>query len=122
MVTATGKTAQTIIALIVGIFTIIGGVYVAVQKGINVEIEDAVEEMAADEHSGLNREMVEIAEREAEEVQAVFQDDLDIFELEQKAHGESIARTEQKVVDLEKKIDDNKEDIIREIQRAGGGG
>lgn len=122
MVTATGKTAQTIIGLVVGIFTIIGGVYVAVQKGINVEIEDAVEEMAADPNSGLHLQMHNCAEEEAELVAGAVQDDLDIFETEQKIQGESIVRIETNLENLDEKIDTRTQAIIDEIRRERGGG
>lgn len=119
---ANSKTPQTIVALVVGIFTIIGGVYIAVQKGVNVEIEDAVEEMVVDEHSGLHREIRDIAEEEAEMVAGAFQDDLDVFEREQKEQGKAIARIETQQTAFEKKMDNDKRDIIDEIRREREGG
>jgi len=117
IVTATAKTGQLVIGFLLGLAALFGVIMGGVKWGANIQIEDQVEEMAADEHSGLHREMVDIAEIEAETVAGAVQDDLDIFEMEQKKQGETIIRMEERQIGFEKKMDDDKRDIINEIRR-----
>lgn len=124
VLTATAKTGQVIIGFLIALGTLFGGVYVVVSRGVNIEIQDAVETMAVDENSVFHREMADVAEEEALAVAGALQDDLDVFEAEQKAQGVTIIRMEERQINLEKKMAEDKKDIIREIQRIqpGGGG
>jgi hypothetical protein len=122
VITATAKRWQVVLAAITAIISIYLFVGEAARRGVNIAIEEQVEEMAADEHSGLHREIVDVAEDEAEAVAGAFQDDLDIYEKQQIEHGKAIARIETNIENLDEKIDDKTQAIIDEIRRNQGGG
>jgi len=122
IITATAKRVHIWIGCLIAVLSLGGMVYTMVRTGVNVEIEDVVEEMAADENSGLHLQMHRCAEEEAELVAGAMQDDLDIFEAEQKALTERTIRMEERQIGLSQKMDDDKRDIIEEIRRNRDGG
>ena len=119
--TATWGKAQTVLGVLIAAGTILGGVFIAARVGVQIEVKDAIKVEAQDEKGVIHQEIHACVEEVVEEVQAVFQDDLDVFDGEQREQGKAIARVEVQQKALDEKMDDNKEDLIREIRLAAGG-
>ena len=103
------------------VLTVCGMVFAAARFGVGIEIHQAIKKECDPPDGEIYRE-IEVRSKEfLEEFQGVFQDDLDVFDGEQREQGKAIARIETKQIALEEKMDDDKEDLIREIRLAGGG-
>ncbi len=108
-------------AIVIFLLTVSGAIWGGIRLGIGTEISDVVE--AECEPGGeIDQHVRQISEEYMDEVQGVLQDDLDVFDEEQREQGKAIARIETKQTALEEKMDDDKEDLIREIRIAGGNG
>ena len=93
------------------IAAVVGLVFAAARFGVRFEVDDAIKVETQEENGVIHREIHQSVE-----------EDLASYKAEEIAQGKAIARIETKQEALEEKIDDNKEDLIREIRRAGSGG
>ena len=113
---------------ITAVLVLFGMVFAAARLARDVEIQNAIQEECEPPSGHIYREIESRSEMFLEEVQGVIQDDLDVFDgrfekldAEMKAQHDLGIRLEMKQIAIEDKMDDDKEDLIREIRRAGGG-
>lgn len=107
--------------------TVIGGVWAGVQFGISSEVHDTVE--AESQPGGQIYQVVEDKAEEAiEEVQGVFQDDLDAFEKELKEFKGELKEThdlgirlEERQIAIQADVDEKHQELLRAIREGGGG-
>jgi hypothetical protein len=125
LVTATFRQARFVLAMLIAIGTIFGGVFIAVRVGIGYEIHAAIKTEAREDGGIIQAEIRECTEEYIEEIQGVIQDDLDDFDKRMKSveEGQADLRTGQHVALV--KLDDHQEEIrilFREaIEREGPG-
>lgn len=120
LVTATAKTGQLLIGVILSILTLGGVILGAVKWGVSTQAREVIEEEC--EQDGMIYEEIQDTAREfIEEVQVVIQDDLDVFDGRMMEQHDLGIRLEERQIAIEKKVDDHQQELIREIRRAGGG-
>lgn len=115
-VTGTWTRLQTVLGVLLAIGTILGGVFVAARTGVQIEVTDAIKVETQDENGIIHREIHGCVDEMVEEVQGVFQDDLDIFEAEQKTMNEAVIRLEERQIGVIEDVGDNHDEVMRELR------
>lgn len=115
-VTGTWTRLQTIFGVLIAAGTILGGVFVAARTGVQIEVTDAIRVETQDENGVIHREIHGCVEEMVEEVQGVFQDDLDIFEEEQRTIKETVIRLDERQIGVIEDVGENHEEVMRELR------
>lgn len=115
-VSATWGKAQTILGVFIAIWTILGGVFVAARVGVQIEVTDAIKVEVQNDDGVIHREIQTYVDDVVEEVQGVFQDDLDVFEAKQKTMNEAVIRLEERQIGVIKDVSENHEEVMAELR------
>lgn len=107
---------QTWVTLFLGLAAVVAIVFGAARFGVQIEVTDAIKAEAQDEGGLIHTEIHGCVEELIEEVQGVFQDDLDVFETEQKTMGEAVIRLEVRQIAVIKTVDDQHEEVMTELR------
>jgi hypothetical protein len=113
---ATWGKAHTILGVLVAIGTLLGGVFVAARTGVQIEVTDAIRVETQQDDGIIHREIHGCVEEMVEEVQAVFQDDLDIFEEEQQTIKETVIRLDERQIGVIEDVGENHEELMTELR------
>jgi hypothetical protein len=119
---ASAGKVQTWVTLFVGLSILVGIVFAAARTGVQIEVKDAIKVEAQEENGVIYQEIHGQLEEMIEEVQGVFQDDLDVFEKEQKTMGEAVIRLEVRQIGVIKKVDDQHLEVMTELRAIRDGG
>ncbi len=127
--TATASRIKVWASAIGSIFFVLGLAFGAARLGVGFEIHQAIDEECDPPNGVIYKEIESMSKEFLEEVQAVLQDDLDVFderfekqEADLKAQHEIVIRLDERQIAMEKARIEDKDDLIREIRRAGGNG
>lgn len=115
-VTGTWSRLQTVLGVLIAAGTIVGAVFLAARTGVQIEVTDAIKVEAQQENGIIHREIHGCVEEMIEEVQGVFQDDLDIFEKEQRTTAEAVIRLEVRQIGVIEKVDQQHEEVMTELR------
>ncbi len=123
------KTARAGIGLlsaVVSLLLLIGGIaWTAVRYGVGAEVHHEVEEkirVECEPDGMIDVHVKKVATELVDEFQEIVEDNIADASTERREQRDLGIRLEERQIAMEKKMDSDKEDLIREIQRAGGDG
>lgn len=109
-------------AAIIAILTIGGMVFAAARFGVGVEVHQAIQAEATLETGAIHREIHRCAEEYMDEVVDMIQEDMTLFDGRLQEQHDLGIRLEERQIAITQQVNDNQQELIREIRRAGGGG
>jgi hypothetical protein len=108
-------------AIVVFLLTVGGAVMGGVKYGIGSEVHEEIER-ECEPQGMIDKHVRTVATELVDEFQLIVEDNIADASVERQEQRERSIRLEQRQIFIQEKMDDDKEDLIREIQRAGGGG
>ena len=126
--TATASRVKVWAGAIIAVLTVVGMVFAATRIGVGIEVHDAIE-AECEPGMVIDRAIDAKADEFLEEVQGVIQDDMDDWDnkfkeqaVQMQEQNERGIRLEERQTAIQRKMDTDKAELIREIRRAGGDG
>lgn len=116
VITATASKLQVWVTLFIGLVAVVTIVFAAARTGVQIEVKDAIKVEAQEEDGVIHREIHGCVDEMIEEVQGVFQDDLDVFEAEQKTMSDAVIRLEVRQVGVIEDVSENHDEVMRELR------
>ena len=116
---------QAIKVFVALVILIAGAMWGAVRFGVSSEVHSEVETAikAECEHGGMiDDHVTKVAGELVDEFQAIIEDEIVEADRERQEQHDLGIRLEERQIALQQKMAEDKADLIREIQRAGGGG
>lgn len=105
-------------AIVVFLLTVGGAVMGGVKYGVSSEVHDEIEREC--EPSGMiDKHVRTVATELVDEFQEIVEDSISEADTERQEQRERSIRLEQRQIFIQEKMEDDKADLIREIQRAG---
>ena len=121
LVTVAASKVKVIAGAVSAILVLIGAVFGAVRFGVSTEVHKQIDSEAVNENGAIHMQIDRCIEKHQEVVEEKFDEDFDKLDTrlqEQKLMG---ARTEEQLQALDRKVDANQEELLRAIERVGGG-
>lgn len=119
--TMTIKRIKAIVGLLIALGTLSAMVFAAARFGVGIEVHQVIEREVKPPDGEIYRQIEQTSTEVIEEIQGVIQDDLDVLEGKVAEEHDRIIRIEERQIAIQKKMAEDKEDLIQEIRRAGGG-
>ncbi len=120
------KTARAWVGFIAAVFSLLlvvgGAVMGGVRWGINAEVGEEVEgqiETECEPGGMIDDHVRKVATELVDEFQEIVEDNISDASVERREQHDLGIRLEERQIAMEKKMDSDKADLIREIQRAG---
>lgn len=121
LITATFSTAKVVVTSLIAVGTLLGGVYAAVRTGVGQEVHQQIDAAARDKHGAIHVEILRCVEAHADEFEEKFSDEFKEIRAVQSQEHDAVIRTEEQLTALDRKVDANQQELLRAIERAGGG-
>jgi hypothetical protein len=119
--TMTIKRVKALVGLLIALFTLAGMVFAAVRFGVGIEVHQVIDQEVRPPDGAIYEQIEKTSTEVIEEIQGVIQDDLDVLEGKVAEEHDRIIRIEERQIAIQRKMEEDKDELIREIRRAGGG-
>jgi len=121
LITATFSTAKVVVTTITAIGVMLGGVYAMVRTGVGHEVHKQIDSEARDPNGAIRVEMLKCVETHADEFEEKFGKKFE--ESDQMLQEQNVLwnRMDERIEAMGNKVDDNQRELLRAIERAGGG-
>lgn len=119
--TMTASKVKTWVGLLISVGTLLAMVFAATRFGVGIEAHKVIDTELEPPNGAIHIGIVKTATETVEEIQGVIQDDLDVLETRITEEHDRIIRIEERQIAIQRKMEADKQDLIREIRRAGDG-
>ena len=119
--TMTANRVKVWVSLLISIGTLMAMVFAATRFGVGIEIHKVVDEEVTPPEGVIYKQIEKTSTEVIEEIQGVIQDDLDVLDERIAEEHDRIIRIEERQISIQRKMEEDKAELIREIRRAGGG-
>lgn len=121
MYTMTANRVKTWVGLLLSLCALGGIVFGAVRFGVGIEVHNVIDKEVRPPDGVIYEQIEKTSTEVIEEIQGVIQDDLDVLEGKVAEEHDRIIRIEERQIAIQRKMEEDKQDLIREIRRAGDG-
>lgn len=118
--TMTADRVKTWLGLLLSICALGGIVFGAVRFGVSIEIHKVIDNEIKAPHGTIYKQIEQTSTEVIEEIQGVIQDDLDSLEKKIEDEHDRVIRIEERQISIQQKMQQDKQELIQEIRRAGG--
>lgn len=119
--TMTASRVKTWVSLMLAVGALMAMIFGAVRFGIGFEIHKVIDTEVTPPDGVIYKQIEKTSTEVVEEIQGVIQDDLDALDGNITKEHDRVIRIEERQIAIQKKMVEDKADLIREIRRAGGG-
>ena len=121
------KRARALVGFMSAVFTLLlvvggavmGGVKYGISSEVHTEVEGAIKH-ECEPDGMIDIHVKKVATELVDEIQEIVEDNIADADIERQEQHDLGIRLEERQIAMEKKMADDKADLIREIQRAGG--
>lgn len=120
--TMTANRIKVWVSLLVSVGALLTMVFAATRFGVGIEIHKVVDEEVLPPDGVIYKQIEKTSTEVVEEIQGVIQDDLDVLDKNITEEHDRVIRIEERQIAIQRKMEQDKEDILRAIRAQGGSG
>lgn len=122
MYTMTANRVKTWVGLLLSLCALGGIVFGAVRFGVGIEVHNVIDKEVRPPDGVIYEQIEKTSTEVIQEIQGVIQDDLDVLDQSITEEHDRIIRIEERQIAIQRKMNQDKDELLRAIRAQGGGG